>query len=61
MIPKVKNLYDIIFASSSNVYTKTETDTKINTKQDKLIAGTGIEITSENTINNIQGNYFTKK
>lgn len=33
----------------------------INAKQDKLIAGTGIEITDENTINNIQGNYSTKE
>lgn len=31
----------------------------INSKQDKLTAGTGIEITGENTINNIQGNYST--
>ena len=34
-------------------------DTKINSKQDKLTAGTGIEITGKNTINNIQGNYST--
>jgi hypothetical protein len=33
----------------------------INSKQDKLIAGTGIEITGENTINNIQGNYSTEE
>lgn len=30
-------------------------------KQDKLIAGTGIEITGENIINNIQGNYSTSE
>lgn len=40
-----------------NVYTKT--DEKLESKQDKLIAGTGIEITGGNTINNIQGNYST--
>ena len=34
-------------------------DTKINAKQDKLTAGTGIEITDENTINNINANYST--
>ena len=34
-------------------------DTKINSKQDKLIAGTGIEITDKNTINNINENYST--
>ena len=44
MIPKVKSLYDRIFA-----------------KQDKLIAGTGIEITDENIINNIQENYSTEE
>ena len=33
----------------------------INSKQDKLTAGTGIEITGENTINNIQGNYSTEE
>lgn len=33
----------------------------INSKQDKLIAGTGIEITGENIINNIQGNYSTEE
>lgn len=32
---------------------------KLESKQDKLIAGTGIEITGGNTINNIQGNYST--
>ena len=36
-------------------------DTKINSKQDKLIAGTGIEITDKNTINNIQGNYSSNE
>lgn len=36
-------------------------DTKINSKQDKLIAGTGIEITGKNIINNIQGNYSTEE
>ena len=36
-------------------------DTKINAKQDKLIAGTGIEITDKNTINNIQGNYSSNE
>ena len=36
-------------------------DTKINAKQDKLTAGTGIEITDENIINNIQGNYSTEE
>ena len=41
------------------MYNKTETDTKLNTKQEKLTAGTGIEITGENIINNIQGNYST--
>ena len=30
-------------------------------KQDKLTAGTGIEITGGNTINNIQGNYSTEE
>lgn len=33
----------------------------INSKQDKLTAGTGIVITGENTINNIQGNYSTEE
>ena len=36
-------------------------DTKINAKQDKLTAGTGIEITDKNTINNINENYSTKE
>ena len=31
----------------------------LNKLQDKLTAGTGIEITGENIINNIQGNYST--
>ena len=31
----------------------------INAKQNKLTAGTGIEITGENTINNINENYST--
>ena len=35
-------------------------DTKLNAKQDKLTAGTGIEITDENIINNIQGNHSTE-
>ena len=48
-------------ANSSDVYNKTEIDTKINSKQDKLIAGTGIEITDKNTINNINENYSTKE
>lgn len=46
-------------ANTSDVYNKTETDTKLNAKQEKLTAGTGIEITGGNTINNIQGNYST--
>ena len=40
-------------ANTSDVYNKTEIDTKINAKQDKLIAGTGIEI-KDNKINNTQ-------
>ena len=48
-------------ANSSDVYTKTEIDTKLNTKQEKLTAGTGIEITGENIINNIQANYSTNE
>ena len=48
-------------ANTSDVYNKTEIDTKINAKQNKLTAGTGIEITGENTINNIQGNYSTEE
>lgn len=48
-------------ADSSDVYTKTETDTKLNKKQEKLTAGTGIEITGENIINNIQENYSTNE
>lgn len=45
----------------SSYYTKTETNTLLNAKQDKLTAGTGIEITGENIINNIQGNYSTEE
>ena len=48
-------------ANTSDVYNKTETDEKLESKQDKLTAGTGIEITGENTINNIQGNYSTEE
>lgn len=33
----------------------------INAKQDKLISGTGIEITGKNIINNIQENYSTNE
>lgn len=33
----------------------------IDTKQNKLTAGTGIEITGKNIINNIQGNYSTEE
>ena len=36
-----------------------ETDTKLDKKQNKLTAGTGIEITGENIINNINENYST--
>ena len=36
-------------------------DTKINAKQDKLTAGTGIEITGENIINNLNENYSTEE
>ena len=68
MIPKVRSLIDMIFESSSelnkkantsDVYNKTETDTKLNTKQEKLTAGTGIEITGKNIINNLNTNYST--
>ena len=55
-------------ANTSDVYNKTEIDDKettlnnsIDTKQNKLTAGTGIEITGENIINNIQGNYSTEE
>ena len=34
-------------------------DEGINSKQDKLTAGTGIEITGENIINNLNANYST--
>lgn len=40
---------------------ETETDTKLNAKQDKLTAGTGIEITGENIINNLNANYSTEE
>ena len=46
-------------ANSSDVYTKTETDTRLNKKQDKLTAGTGIGITGTNIINNLNANYST--
>lgn len=36
-------------------------DEGINSKQDKLIAGTGIEITGENIINNLNANYSTNE
>lgn len=36
-------------------------DKGIDAKQDKLTAGTGIEITGKNIINNIQGNYSTEE
>ena len=36
-------------------------DTKINAKQDKLTAGTGIEITGKNIINNLNANYSTNE
>ena len=36
-------------------------DEGINAKQDKLIAGTGIEITDENIINNLNENYSTNE
>lgn len=46
-------------ANSADVYTKTEIDTKLNKKQEKLTAGTGIEITETNIINNLNANYST--
>ena len=36
-------------------------DTKLNTKQEKLTAGTGIEITGTNIINNLNANYSTEE
>ena len=68
MIPKVRSLYDMIFESSSelnkkantsDVYTKTETDTKLESKQDKLTAGTNITI-SDNTIS-VKDTYNTSE
>lgn len=35
----------------SNYYTKKDVDTELNTKQNKLIPGDGIDITTDNTIN----------
>lgn len=38
-----------------------EIDEKMNSKQDKLTAGTGIEITGTNIINNLNANYSTEE
>lgn len=59
MIPKVKSLIDMISKSSSDVYNKTETDEKLESKQDKLTAGTNITI-SDNTIS-VKDTYSTSE
>lgn len=49
-----------IYINDNSIYHEGEKlNEVINAKQDKLISGTGIEITGENTINNIQRNYST--